>query len=253
MSDDVLESSNDERRVPRHVAVIMDGNGRWATVRHLPRVAGHRQGAETARSIVHWCLEAGVEVLTLFAFSSENWRRPEKEVSALMDLFLMVLRKEVKAFIEQGVQIRFLGDTSAFSPQLQELMANTEAMPIEPTVRLKLVIAVNYGGRWEIKEACQRLAEQVKAGTLAPEAITETLIAEKLPASVYGEPDLLIRTGGEQRLSNFLMWHTAYSELYFTESYWPEFSQEELLSAFASYAKRQRRFGRTGEQVTDNA
>ena len=236
------------RAVPRHVAIIMDGNGRWAKQRLLPRVAGHRKGVEAVRGVVRACLERGVEFLTLFAFSSENWRRPADEVSILMDLFLRALEQEVAKLDENGIRFRVVGDTSRFDQRIRELVAAGEARTAANT-RLCLSIAANYGGRWDMTNAARRyfalnpLALRDEAG-VRPEAIEPFLAMAYAP-----EPDLFIRTGGERRISNFLLWQLAYTELYFTETLWPDFDQAALDAAITWYRQRERRFGRTSEQV----
>ncbi len=236
----------DIRPVPRHVAIIMDGNGRWAKKRFLPRVAGHVKGVESVREIVRACIEQGVEYLTLFAFSSENWRRPAEEVSLLMQLFVTALQQEVEKLNRNGVRLRVIGDLSRFDARLQELIRNAEAATAANT-RLHLTIAANYGGRWDILQAVNRLAAAVpdKAGSW-----TEADLEPYLSTHFAPEPDLFIRTGGEERISNFLLWQLAYAELHFTETLWPEFDAEALAAAIASYQRRERRFGRTSEQLT---
>jgi undecaprenyl diphosphate synthase len=235
-------------KIPRHVAIIMDGNGRWARRRHMPRFAGHRVGIEAVRKTIKACVREGVEVLTLFAFSSENWRRPKEEVSLLMNLFMAALDSEVKKLHKNGVRLRVIGDVSAFSPELQQRIGASEALTAGNQT-LQLNIAANYGGRWDITQACRQLAEEVAAGRLQSTAISPELIEQQLSLSDLPEPDLFIRTGGEQRISNFLLWQLAYTELYFTDLLWPEFNDKAFAEALDSFAQRQRRFGRTGEQV----
>lgn len=234
--------------LPRHVAIIMDGNGRWARKRHLPRFAGHRSGMESVRSMVRVCLQRGIKVLTLFAFSSENWRRPKEEVGLLMNLFMTALDNEVKKLHKNSVRLRIIGERSAFSPELQKRIDDAEKLTADNT-ELTLAIAANYGGRWDITEATRRLARQAAEGHIQAEEITAELIQENLSLSDLPEPDLFIRTGGEQRISNFLLWQLAYTELYFTPLLWPEFRDDAFAGALSSFANRQRRFGRTGEQV----
>jgi undecaprenyl diphosphate synthase len=234
--------------IPKHVAIIMDGNGRWAQKRGLPRVAGHKAGVETVRSVIQTCAEKGIEVLTLFAFSSENWRRPKKEVSLLMSLFLAALQREVKKLHKNGVQLRIVGDVSAFDNKIQEKIKKSEELT-KNNKTLVLNIAANYGGQWDITCAVKSLAEQVESGTLKAEDITSDLISQNLTMSDLPEPDLFIRTGGEQRISNFLIWQLAYSELYFTDTLWPDFDRQAFELALTSFAGRQRRFGHTGEQI----
>ncbi|WP_299067898.1 polyprenyl diphosphate synthase [Accumulibacter sp.] len=232
--------------VPRHVAIIMDGNGRWARKRLLPRFAGHRRGVETVRATVRACLERGIEYLTLFAFSSENWRRPEEEVSLLMQLFVRALREEVTKLDRNGVRLRVIGDLSRFEPDLRALIDVSEQRTATNT-RLVLTVAANYGGRWDILQAVNSLltSEPERRGEL-----TESDLAPHLAMHYAPEPDLFIRTGGEQRISNFLLWQLAYSEIYFTDVLWPEFDSKAFDAALQSYQQRERRFGRTSEQVT---
>ncbi len=233
---------------PRHVAIIMDGNGRWARARNLPRPEGHRQGAAATRRVVEHCARRGVRVLTLFAFSSENWRRPPTEVRSLMELFLVTLRRESRRLAENGIRVCFIGDRSAFQPRLREEIEAAERLTAE-CVRMQLNIAANYGGRWDITQAARRLCGAVRAGELDPAQVDEAALAERLATQGVPDPDLFIRTGGEHRISNFLLWQLAYTELYFTDTLWPDFEAEDLEAAFADYASRQRRFGRTGEQL----
>ncbi|HTL74927.1 MAG TPA: polyprenyl diphosphate synthase [Casimicrobiaceae bacterium] len=238
----------ESRAVPRHVAIIMDGNGRWANRRLLPRVAGHRKGVEAVRAVVRAAIEQGIEYLTLFAFSSENWRRPPDEVSILMDLFKRALEAEVAKLHRNQIRFKVVGDTSRFDPRIRDLVAAGEALTASNT-RLTLTIAANYGGRWDIAQAARRYfaanADALANGRpFVPEAIEPYLAMSYAP-----EPDLFIRTGGEKRISNFLLWQLAYSELYFTDLLWPDFDAAALGAAIASYAGRERRFGRTSEQV----
>lgn len=234
--------------VPRHLAIIMDGNGRWATRRYLPRTAGHARGVQTVRRVLKACGEAGVQYLTLFAFSSENWRRPQDEVSLLMRLFVQTLEKEVDKLAEQGVRLRIVGDVSAFEPTLQALIAEAEQKTAHND-RMHLTVAANYGGRWDILQATRRmLAERPELGQ-HPHEISEQHLAPYLSMSFAPEPDLFIRTGGEQRISNFLIWQLAYTELYFTDTFWPDFNASHLAKAFDWYRSRERRFGRTSAQI----
>jgi undecaprenyl diphosphate synthase len=235
--------------MPSHVAVIMDGNGRWAKKRFLPRVAGHVKGVELVREMVRACLERGIQYLTLFAFSSENWRRPQEEVSLLMQLFVKALEQEVEKLDRNGVRLRVVGDLTRFEPRLQALIRDAEAMTQNNT-RLDLTIAANYGGRWDIMQAMNRLLAERPAGQTS---IQEGDLDPYLSMNYAPEPDLFIRTGGEQRISNFLLWQLAYTELYFTETLWPDFDTAEFDKAIASYQQRERRFGRTSEQVTGQA
>jgi undecaprenyl diphosphate synthase len=234
--------------LPRHIAVIMDGNGRWAAARALPRTAGHGMGVKSVRAIVENCARRGVEVLTLFAFSSENWKRPKEEVSMLMGRFLEALDSEVNQLHGNRIRLRFIGQLDQLSTPLRERMQNTEALTSENT-RMTLVIAVAYGGRWDIAQATQALARSCLTGELDPEAITEAAISDRLMLAGLPEPDLLIRTGGEQRISNFLLWNLAYTEIYFTDVLWPDFDDEELARALTFFGSRQRRFGMTPAQV----
>jgi undecaprenyl diphosphate synthase len=230
--------------VPRHVAIIMDGNGRWAKRRRLPRIAGHRRGAEAVRAAVRACVERGVEYLTLFAFSSENWRRPPEEVALLMKLFRTALEREVDELHANGVRLRVVGDTVRFDPKIRKLIERAEELTVR-NQRLTLTIAANYGGRWDILQAMNRLLREDST----VREIREEMLAPHLAMSYAPEPDLFIRTGGEQRISNFLLWQLAYTELYFTEMLWPDFDTAALDEAIASYRRRERRFGRTSEQL----
>ena len=230
--------------VPRHVAVIMDGNGRWARSRMLPRIAGHRRGLEAVRATLQNCADRGIEFLTLFAFSSENWRRPAEEVALLMQLFQAALSSEVERMHRNGVRLKVVGDIRRFDPKIRALVEQGERLTADNR-RLTLTIAANYGGRWDILQALSRLA----ASGALPAEITEEKLAPHLAMSYAPEPDLFIRTGGEQRISNFLLWQLAYSEFYFTETLWPDFDAAALDQAIASYRARERRFGRTSEQV----
>jgi len=227
----------------------MDGNGRWAMRRHLPRAAGHRAGVESVRRVVRLCGEKGIEALTLFAFSSENWQRPREEVGLLMNLFMSALEQEIKKLHQNNVRLRVVGDRSPFSTDLQQTIEKSERMTCNNT-GLTLVIAANYGGRWDINQAVQVVARQVAEGQLKPEDIGPDAIAPYLCSHDLPEPDLFIRTSGEQRISNFFLWQLAYTELYFTDTLWPDFDGEAFETALLSYASRQRRFGQTGEQVT---
>ena len=230
--------------VPRHVAIIMDGNGRWAKRRRLPRIAGHRRGAEAVRATVRACAERGIRYLTLFAFSSENWRRPAEEVALLMKLFKTALQNEVDKLHANGVRLRVVGDTSRFDPKLRKLIERGEELTANNR-GLTLTVAANYGGRWDILQAMTRFLQKNPNAV----AVDEAAISPYLAMSYAPEPDLFIRTGGEQRISNFLLWQLAYSELYFTDSLWPDFDAAALDLAIASYRSRERRFGRTSEQL----
>ncbi|MBX3717511.1 MAG: di-trans,poly-cis-decaprenylcistransferase [Burkholderiales bacterium] len=229
--------------VPRHVAIIMDGNGRWAKKRFLPRVAGHRRGVEAVREVVKACAARGVECLTLFAFSSENWRRPSEEVTFLMQLFLKALEQEVDKLHRNGIRFRVIGDLSPFDPVIVEHIRRGEALTAA-NPGLTLTVAANYGGRWDILQAANRCREESPG-----EPITEERLASRLALDYAPEPDLFIRTGGEERISNFLLWQLAYTELYFTPVLWPDFGAAALDEAIASYRSRERRFGRTSEQL----
>ena len=248
MSDVSAESSDARRNVPRHIAIVMDGNGRWAKARMMPRQAGHRAGADAVRRVVEAAGKMGVEVLTLFAFSSENWARPQEEVSVLMDLFLRTLEKESVRLHEHNVRIRMIGDRARLSARLQEQMASAEALTAENT-GLTLVIATSYGGRWDRAQAARRMAEDARDGRLEPADVNEQRMASYLSLDGLPDPDLLIRTGGEKRISNFLLWHLAYAELLFVETLWPDFGADELHAAVDAFAGRERRFGMTAEQV----
>src|SRR5574343_87066 len=234
--------------MPRHVAVIMDGNGRWAKKRFLPRVAGHTRGVEIVREIVRACLERGIGYLTLFAFSSENWRRPQEEVSLLMQLFVKALEQEVEKLDRNGVRLRVIGDLSRFEPRLQDLIRQAESKTAANT-RLDLTIAANYGGRWDIMQATNRM---LAAQPEKREGWQEADLEPHLSMNFAPEPDLFIRTGGEERISNFLLWQLAYTELYFTPTLWPDFDTGEFDKAIASYQLRERRFGRTSEQLANS-
>ncbi|MDX2312625.1 MAG: polyprenyl diphosphate synthase [Gammaproteobacteria bacterium] len=247
MSGDVDATQGSEKG-PRHVAIIMDGNGRWASRRRLPRFAGHKAGVETVKEVVRACGEKGIEVLTLFAFSSENWRRPQEEVGLLMGLFMTALDQQVRKLHEHNIRLRIIGDRSAFSRTLQQRIEAAEALTGNNS-GLNLVIAANYGGRWDVVQATRIIAARVGAGELNADEIDSALMQSLLSLSDLPEPDLFIRTGGEKRVSNFLLWHLAYTELYFTDTLWPDFDRQAFDGALASFATRQRRFGRTGDQV----
>jgi len=241
-------SQAEDFRLPRHVAIVMDGNGRWATQRGLPRHAGHRAGVNAVRATVEASARLGIEYLTLFAFSSENWRRPQTEVGMLMQLFLTSLRTEVKRLHKNNIRLSFIGDRAGFSDQLQIKINEAEELTGNNT-GLTLVIAANYGGRWDITHGAQQVARQVQAGKLTVDEITSDRFARELSLSDAPEPDLFIRTGGEKRISNFLLWQMAYTELYFSDVLWPDFDRVTFETALECYARRQRRFGQTGEQV----
>ena len=238
--------------VPRHVAIIMDGNNRWAKKRLLPGVAGHKAGVDAVRAVIEVCAEAGVEVLTLFAFSSENWQRPAEEVSALMELFLSALRREAKKLNANDISLRIIGDRSRFHPELQAAMLEAEAQTAGDK-RFVLQGAANYGGEWEMAQGGQRLAGEVQGGHLRAEDITPELLQSCLVTGDLPLPDLCIRTGGEHRISNFLLWQLAYTELYFSDLFWPDFKHDAMRKALADFASRQRRFGKTSDQVAAEA
>ena len=236
--------------IPRHVAIIMDGNGRWATKRFMPRVAGHSEGLEAVRKIVEECVRQNVQYLTLFAFSSENWRRPPEEVGFLTKLFLKSLRKEVARLAENNIRLKMIGDLSRFGSAITEMVEFSEDKT-KDCKRLTLTIAANYGGRWDILQAMQKAL--ITNPHLQATDLTESLLLPHLSMAYAPEPDLFIRTGGEQRVSNFLLWQLAYTELYFTDALWPDFDAAQLQAAFAWYAQRERRFGRTSAQLTDES
>lgn len=237
------------RSIPRHIAIIMDGNGRWAKQRFQPRFMGHRAGVRAVEGIVKHCVASGVDVLSLFAFSSENWRRPGKEVDLLMELFSHALDNQVKRLHKNNIRLNIIGDLSRFSDALQQKIRNATALTAENN-GLILNIAANYGGRWDISQSVRKIAVKIKSGELQPEQVDECVIASHLVTADLPEPDLFIRTGGEQRISNFLMWQLAYTELYFTDKLWPEFNAQDLDLAIDSFSRRERRFGRTSEQLT---
>ena len=236
----------DAPTVPRHIAVIMDGNGRWAKQRFLPRVAGHQRGVRTLRELVLNCLDLKIEYLTVFAFSSENWRRPVDEVSFLMDLFVKVLKREFKHLHKDNVRLRIIGDRSRLGDKLNRMIDETEALTASNTA-LTFTVAANYGGRWDIMQATRAMLREHPD---AAASFSEEMLTSYLSMSYAPEPDLFIRTGGEQRISNFLLWQLAYTELYFTDTLWPAFDRAELDKAIASYQHRERRFGRISEQLT---
>ena len=238
-------------RVPQHVAIIMDGNGRWAVRRNRPRTAGHRAGVKSVRAVVEESVRQGVGAVTLFAFSSENWRRPKSEVSLLMELFMGALRAEVKRLDENGVCLRIVGDRTAFPDKLQRRIAEAEDAT-GGNDAMVLQVAANYGGRWDVAQAARRLVAEALEGRLAPEDVDEQLFSSRLSFPDLPDPDLFIRTGGEQRLSNFLLWQSAYSELYFSDLMWPDFGADAYAEALAEFARRQRRFGLTSEQIVSS-
>jgi undecaprenyl diphosphate synthase len=233
---------------PQHLAIIMDGNGRWARRRALPRQAGHRAGIKPVRAVVELCASSGVETLTLFAFSSENWRRPVDEVRGLMTLFVDALEREVADLDANGIRLKFIGDLDALNPALRRT-TDAAVRKTERNTRMDLVVAVAYGGRWDLAQAARKLAMDAAAGKLDPRKIDEAAVAAALQTAACPNVDLLIRTGGEKRISNFMLWEIAYAEVYFSDILWPDFTAAELRKAFEFYARRQRRFGRTGEQI----
>ncbi len=226
----------------------MDGNGRWARGRHLPRTAGHKNGVDVARNIIEACGKRGVKVLTLFAFSSENWQRPATEVNTLMELFFATLRREARRLAENGVRLNFIGDKSAFEEKLQKQIIAAEELTAA-SEDLVLNVAANYGGQWDITQAAARVVDEVLAGRVDRDDITPATIAAHLSTAGLPEPDLFIRTGGEQRISNFLLWQLAYTELYFADTLWPDFDEQALDAAIEAFALRQRRYGMTGDQI----
>ena len=242
----------DDSNNPRHIAIIMDGNGRWAQKRFMPRAVGHQAGVKAVRKIVEYCVTNKVEVLTLFAFSSENWRRPTAEVSLLMALFMATLQREINKLDRNNIRLRFIGDRTEFSDKLQQKMAEGEAQTQDNTA-MTLIVAANYGGHWDMCQAFQQIAAKIAAGELQNQVISEQLISEHLSTAGLPDPDLFIRTGGEQRVSNFMLWQLAYAEMYFTTTLWPDFDQNSLEDAIKSFKSRQRRFGHTGEQVLNKA
>ncbi|MFK7159705.1 polyprenyl diphosphate synthase [Marinospirillum sp. MEB164] len=228
--------------LPRHVAIIMDGNNRWAQQRHLPGLAGHKAGVESVRAVIEVALRQGIEYLTLFAFSSENWSRPQDEVSGLMELFKWALKREAKRLHKYQVRLKIVGDRSAFSADLQELMAKAEAQTAQHR-KLTLIIAANYGGRWDLLQATQKLCQLSQQGQLEPEQLSEATLAKHLALAEFPDPDLCIRTSGEQRISNFLLWQMAYTEFVFPELHWPDFRQQAFYDTLHAFGQRERRFG----------
>jgi len=244
----VVGKANEGNSVPGHVCIIMDGNGRWAKSRLMPRTFGHKKGVETTRVAVEYFARAGVKYLTVFAFSSENWNRPADEVSTLMELFLSSLQKNTPELNAKGIRIRFIGDREAFSSNLQQQIAATEVLTHDNQT-MTLNIAANYGGQWDIVNAVKKIASQISRGEVAADQVDQQLLESNLALFETPHPDLFIRTGGEQRISNFLIWQLAYTELVFTDVLWPDFSEKEMQTALAEYASRQRRYGKTGDQI----
>lgn len=234
--------------IPRHIAIVMDGNGRWAKAQKRPRLLGHKRGVEAVREIVKACNALKVECLTIFAFSSENWKRPEDEIKHLMGLFMMALEREAKALAKNNVRLRVIGDLTRFSEKLQKKIKQVEEITSKSN-GLNLTVAANYGGRWDIVQSVQALANQVALGELSADELSEEDISSFISTRIFPDPDLFIRTGGEKRISNFLLWQMAYTELYFTDVLWPDFGKEELHKAVEDFSSRQRRFGKTSEQV----
>jgi undecaprenyl diphosphate synthase len=252
MPTDDRNNLDSDNKNPRHIAIIMDGNGRWAQKRFMPRAVGHQAGVKAVRKIVEYCAKHKVEVLTLFAFSSENWRRPEAEVSLLMALFMATLQREINKLDRNNIRLRFIGDRTAFSDKLQQKMAEGEAQTRDNTA-LTVVVAANYGGHWDMCQAFQKVVDKMAAGELKNQSISEQLISQHLSTADLPDPDLFIRTGGEQRVSNFMLWQLAYTEVYFTATLWPDFDQNSLEDAIKSFKSRQRRFGHTSEQVLNKS
>tara|TARA_R110000868_G_scaffold84822_6_gene238982 strand:- start:59027 stop:59770 length:744 start_codon:yes stop_codon:yes gene_type:complete len=245
----MTKSSTLNSALPQHIAIVMDGNGRWAKKRLLPRKAGHRAGAKTVRHLIELCAQKkSIKALTLFAFSSENWQRPDEEVETLMALFMENLQKELPTLKKNHIRLSVIGERKRFSESLLQQIHTVEQETVENT-GLRLNLAVSYGGRWDIVQAVKQVAEQVKAGSLAIENIDESLFSKHLTLADLPEPDLFIRSSGEQRISNFLLWQMAYAELYFTDVLWPDFNDAEFDKALAYFAKRERRFGKTSEQI----
>jgi undecaprenyl diphosphate synthase len=244
--------SEPSKMLPGHIAIIMDGNGRWARANGQPRHLGHRAGVKATRKVVESVAQRGIRTLTLFAFSSENWNRPSEEVTNLMSLFIEVLKREVDSLHKNGIRIRFIGAREQLSKRLQKMLLAAEEKTAAND-RMDLVLAVAYGGRWDITQAVRKIATEIQSGSMAPADITEEDLASRLSLAELSAPDLLIRTGGERRISNFLLWDIAYSEFYFTDTLWPQFDDSDLDEALAFYGKRQRRFGRTGDQVASRA
>lgn len=234
--------------IPKHIAIVMDGNGRWARQKHRPRLLGHKKGVEAVREIVKTCSKLNVECLSLFAFSSENWKRPEEEIKNLMGLFMIALEREAKALARNNVRLQIIGDLSRFSEKLQNKIKQVEELTTDSD-GLRLIVAANYGGRWDITCATKTIADKISSGELRPGDISEDDISSNLTTAGLPDPDLFIRTGGEKRISNFLLWQMAYTELYFTDTLWPDFDADALNTAISDYSSRQRRFGKTSEQV----
>lgn len=250
MSTSIDDNLAAQGQVPKHVAIIMDGNNRWAKKRFMPGVAGHKAGVDAVRAVVETSAKEGVEVLTLFAFSSENWRRPANEVSALMQLFVAALQREVRKLHKNNIRLVVMGDLSGFNDQIQDLVHEAQEKTRDNSA-MTLVIAANYGGQWDIVQASKRIAEEVQAGRLAVTDINEDVFHQYTWLNEFPAPDLMIRTGGEQRISNFMLWQTAYAEYYFSDALWPDFKEQEYKKALAAFAERTRRFGRTDDQLKE--
>ena len=241
----------DINRLPVHVAVIMDGNGRWARRRGQERIFGHHQGVKAVRKVIEAAAELGIKYLTLYAFSTENWNRPDNEVSALMDIMVESLNNETDTLLKNNISITVIGDLSRLSEEVRTRLRDTIRIT-EGCTQLKLVVALSYSSRWEISEACRKIAFSVKEGLLNPDDITEDTVIENLETAAVPDPELMIRTSGEKRISNFLLWQLAYTELYFTEKLWPDFGKEDFYKAVADFQKRERRYGKTSEQIAEN-
>lgn len=241
----------DIRPRPEHIAVVMDGNGRWANRRGLSRIAGHKKGVDAVKVLIKGCLRQQIPNLSIFAFSSENWRRPEQEVSALMELLVNAFETQTEKLNENGVQLRLIGDLSRFDEKIQKL-AHASMLATKDNHKLVLNVAINYGGRWDVLNACQTIAEKVKAGELEPEQISEETVSSYLSTSGLPDPDLFIRTSGEYRISNFFLWQSAYTEFFFIDILWPDFDEDTFTQALLSYTKRERRYGRVLKETTES-
>lgn len=252
MSTSINDQQAAHHSLPKHVAIIMDGNNRWAKKRFMPGVAGHKAGVDAVRAVVDHSARSGIEVLTLFAFSSENWRRPEREVSTLMKLFVAALKREVKQLHSNDIRLRVLGDVSGFNQEIQSLILEAESLT-RSNKRMDLVVAANYGGQWDIVEATKKMYKAIQRGDLEISQINEQTLHRYTGLSDLPAPDLLIRTGGEQRLSNFMLWQSAYTELYFSDVLWPDFKKQEYQRAIDAFVHRTRRFGRTDDQLIEES
>lgn len=248
--NNVFLSKSYLNKLPKHIAIIMDGNGRWAKKRHLPRIAGHREGLKAVQRIIKACVEQNIEILTLFAFGTENWHRPEQEVDGLMSLFLSALKNEIDKLQKNNIQLRFIGERARFNQELKENIKTAEKQT-EKNTKLKLIIAADYSGRWDIVQAVKQVAKQIERRQLTADEITADLFANFLQLADLPAPDLLIRTSGEKRISNFLLWQLAYTEFYFTDILWPDFNETTLIDALIFYANRERRFGQISEQLNE--